>query len=217
MEQLQRFLEAAVLYVRQKKEWAEIVIDLETVNKYEVLDESGAQVGFILEKGGGITAWLKRVILRSHRPFEVDVLDGSSSGMLRLTRSFFFFFSDLSVLTPEGERLGSVHRRFGIIYKKYDLKDSTGQIFARIQSPFWRLWTFPIRTAHGTEAGSIAKRWGGGLREIFTDADTFRIDFSQADWTLAQRAVIFAAAVSVDFDFFENNQGSGGLLDVIPG
>lgn len=28
-----------------------------------------------------------------------------------------------------------------------------------------------------------------------------------------ERAVIFAAAISIDFDFFENNQGVRGLLD----
>ena len=59
----------------------------------------------------------------------------------------------------------------------------------------------------------ISKRWGGGLREIFTDADTFMVDFGNGIWTEEQRQVIFAAAMSIDFDFFENNQGSRGVLN----
>ena len=32
------------------------------------------------------------------------------------------------------------------------------------------------------------------------------------EWTDAERRIIFAAAIAIDFDFFENNQRSGGLL-----
>ena len=64
----------------------------------------------------------------------------------------------------------------------------------------------------GYSEAEIAKKWGGGLREIFTDADTFRVAFGAGSWTPEQRTVVFAAAISIDFDFFENNQGSGGLV-----
>ena len=69
----------------------------------------------------------------------------------------------------------------------------------------------------GQERGKVAKKWGGALREVFTDADAFLVDFSDHSWTSAQRAVIFAAAISIDFDFFENNQGSGSVLDMLDG
>jgi hypothetical protein len=32
------------------------------------------------------------------------------------------------------------------------------------------------------------------------------IDFENSQWTDPQRTVIFAAAISIDFDFFEDNQ-----------
>ena len=68
---------------------------------------------------------LKRFFLRSHRPLDIDVFDGQQQAVLHLTRSFFFFFSDLEVLEPaSGTKFGSIHRRFGIIYKKYDLYDN---------------------------------------------------------------------------------------------
>lgn len=201
------------LFIQQRKEWIEIVVDFETFNQYRVLDSTQREIGSILERGGRTWTKIKRFLLRSHRPFEIDVFDAANARILHLARDFFFFFSDLAITAADGSKIGSVHRRFGVLYKKYDLCDETGRVFARIKSPLWRLWTFPILDEIGEERSNISKKWGGALKEIFTDTDTFRIDFANHPWTPRQRAVIFGAAISVDFDFFENQQGSGGLFD----
>ncbi len=203
------------LFVRQRKEWTEIAIDWETRNRYEVMSAEQETVGAIAERSGGFGSFLRRSFLRSHRGFEIGVVDPEGRPLLDLSRSFFFLFSDLAVVGPEGQALGSVRRRFGILYKRYDLRDATGATFARVKSPLWRLWTFPIESARGTGDAVITKRWGGVLRETFADADSFLVDYGQASWSAAERAVIFAAAISIDFDFFENNQGAGSVLNVL--
>ena len=184
--------------------------------RYAVLDENKHQLGWIAERSGGPGAWLKRFFLRSHRGFEIDVMDAAGQVLLHLSRGFFFFFSSLDVASPEGERFGTVERRFGIVYKIYHLHDATGIRFAEVKAPRWRFWTFPIYDSGGNPRGSIAKKWGGALREIFTDADTYRVELAPMPWTDVQRVVLLAAAVSIDFDFFENNQGSGdgGVFNV---
>ena len=93
-----------------------------------------------------------------------------------------------------------------------DPTDATGQRFARIEGPRWRIWTFRVEASDGVRHATIGKKWGGGLREIFSDADTFLVDFEQPGWRPDERALIFSAAMSIDFDFFENNQSSGGIL-----
>jgi hypothetical protein len=172
------------LFVRQRKEWVEILVDWETRNQYSILDA----------------------------PLEALVVAPDGSPLLSLRRPFFWIFSHLSVESPEGPRLGEVARRFGVLYKRYDLRDGLEMRFARVASPRWRLWTFPVEGEQGQTA-TISKKWGGMLREVFSDADTFRVEFGTSPWTDGQRAVIFAAALSIDFDFFENNTNSGGVLD----
>ncbi len=201
------------LFIRQRKEWTEILIDWETRNQYVVMDADKNEIATVAEKAGGVADFLKRSILRSHRPFEIGVFDSDGSLRCTLSRPFFFLFSDLEVRDPGGAVVGHVKRRFGLLYRKYDLLDEAGQCFAKIKGPIWRIWTFPVRDTRGTGAATIAKRWGGGLREIFSDADTFMLDFQRAGWTAAERRVLFAAAISIDFDFFENNNASGGLID----
>jgi uncharacterized protein YxjI len=199
------------LSLKQRKEWVEILVDFETRNQYAVRGAGGEELGTLAEEGGGFARTLARFFLRSHRPLDAWLCDRGGAALLRLSRPFFFLFSDLHVADAQGVRVGSVHRRFGILHRKYDLRDSFGRTFARVKSPIWRLWTFFVKAEDGRDA-TIGKKWGGLLREVFADADTFGVDFSQATWAPEERAVIFAAAVSIDFDFFENNQGVGGAF-----
>ena len=200
------------LFIRQKKEWAEIIVDWETSNNYEVFDSANNSLGRIAERAGGFGHFVKRWFFRSHRAFEIDVFNLAGKSLLHLSRSFFFFFSDLAVTNGAGRKFGNVKRRWGWISKKYDLHDETGQVFARISSPIWKLWTFPVTDNMGRETAVISKKWGGVFREFLTDADTYGIDFSKGQFSESQRAVLFAAAISIDFDFFENNSKDGGLF-----
>jgi hypothetical protein len=201
---------ARQLVICQVKEWTEILVNFETSNRYEIQSISGDGLGYIIERKGGISDTLKRLFLRSHRPLAIDVLDKTSQPVYHLSRNFFFLFSDLYITDQTGQKLGSIHRRFGLLYKKYDLRDEYGNTFARIQAPVWRLWTFPVLDKSGRDVGVISKKWQGFLKEAFTDADRFVVDYRETAWTLNQKTVIMAAAISIDFDFFEDNQAGRG-------
>ena len=54
------------------------------------------------------------------------------------------------------------------------------------------------------EIGTISKNWGGLLKEMFTDADRFHVSFGNQTWQ--EKAVIFSAGISIDMDFFDDNQ-----------
>lgn len=193
------------IVIKQKRELAEVFLGFETRNQYLIFDQSGAPCGTVVEQGTGLLAILKRWFLKSHRPFLINVSDATGKVLLMFSRPFFFFFSDIEVRVPNGPLLGTAHRRFGIITKIYDLKDANGQNFAQIRSSIFKIWTFSVRDGLGNEVARISKKWSGALKEYFTDADNFMIEFGSKQWTAAQRAVIFATAISVDFDFFENN------------
>ena len=193
------------LVIKQKRELAEVFLGFETRNQYLLFDQTGSPCGTVVEQGSGVSAFLKRMFLKSHRSFVIDVCDATGKVTLEFSRPFFFLFSDIAVHVPKGPRLGTAHRRFGIIYKIYDLKDANGLNFAQIRSSIFKLWTFSVRDEQGNEVARISKKWSGALKEYFTDSDNFMIEFGSKQWTAAQRAVIFATAISIDFDFFENN------------
>ena len=59
--------------------------------------------------------------------------------------------------------------------------DSDGQQIAGLNGSLFRRYTFTLNNASGQEMGRIVKQWGGILREGFTDADTFSIQFSDVE------------------------------------
>lgn len=198
----------ANLVIKQKRELAEVFLGFETRNQYLIFDQSGAPCGSIVERGAGFGAFLKRMFFRSHRAFVIDVFDANGKPILEFSRPFFFFFSDIVVRVPNGPILGSAHRRFGILNKIYDLRDPQGRPFSQIRSSLFKIWTFAVRDEAGNEVARISKKWSGVLKEYFSDADNFMVEFGAKNWSAPQRAIIFATSVSIDFDFFENNNSN---------
>ena len=198
------------LMLKQRKEWTEIITKFETKNKYEILDPMGQTIGAMAEVSGGFKGHLIRLITRSHRPLDISIVDQNVKLVARLQRKFFWFFSDLNIFASDGSFIGSIHRRFGIFHKKYDLMDNNQFIFAQIKSSIFRLWTFKIFDLRGRQVGVISKKWQGFLKEGFTDADMFGVDLSHSEWDAVKKLIVFCAAISIDFDFFEENQGLRG-------
>ena len=93
-------------FVRQKKEWTEIIVDFETKNQYTVLDREKNELGTISEVSSGIGGFLKRNFFGSHRSLDIRIHDRDGSAVIRMARDFFFLFSSLDV-TAEGGAAGN--------------------------------------------------------------------------------------------------------------
>ena len=197
------------LVIRQKKELMEVFVNFETRNKYEIFTTQRRLVGYMAEMGKGVGETLIRMFLGSHRPLNIQVFDPERRLILTLDRPFYWFFSTMTVVGADGRKVGEIHKRFAWFRKMYDLHDPSGRIFARIRSNILSLWRFPFFDAGDREVGEVTKKWGGGLKEIFTDADTFLVDMSKSNFSDDEQKVAFAAAVSVDLDYFEGNNSSG--------
>jgi len=68
---------------------------------------------------------------------------------------------------------------------------------------------FDIKDPEGTKVGKVTKEFDGTLKEIFTDADTFKVVFPTAS-TQEHRALILAATFLLDINFFETDQQDDG-------
>ena len=201
-------------FIRQIKEWGEILIGFEGSNKYELLNEQGEKIGYISEQSSGIFQMLIRSFFKSHRPLDVRIYDKNGQEVIKLNRPFYFFFSTMFVNDRTGRLLGSIDQKFAIFRKRYELKDARGNPFALINSGFFSFFTFKIEdTRTGRSLGEIRKKWGNLLKEIFTDSDTFGVDISN-ELSEEQKAIVLSTAISVDFDYFEDNSARGSALDL---
>ena len=209
-----RFAPLRRLTVRQRKRWTEILLSFELRNKYAVYDQDGHGVLTVEEVDTGLGALLARLLLGPMRPFKAMVSDAASAEpLLLLRRPFRFFFHRLEVVEASSEPLGAIERRFAWVRRLYDISDRRGRVVGQIVGPFFKPWTFELHFG-GRRVGSIVKRWGGLTKELFTDADSFRIEFEHPGISPDERALLLCAGVFIDMQYFEAKANSSSSITV---
>ena len=110
--------------------------------------------------------------------------------------------------------LGSVERMFTFFSRDFIVRDAKGRDIYVINGPFFNPWTFDIIGSDGaTKVGIITKEFPKAtlesmMREFFTDADNFGVQFYDRGLPDAHKAVLFAAVYLIDYMYFEDNSGS---------
>lgn len=201
----QLFKDKSPIFVNQLTENWEIFTGFETRNKYEILDSDGNKLGFIAEKKGGILSVLLRLILRTRRPMEIKVWNEERKEVLHFKRPFYWLFSSLLV-TCQGRRVGTVERRFVLLTKTYDLCTPSGRLIAQIKAGIFNMFSFPLFDPRGKRIGEVCKEHGSLIKELATDADKFCVKLP-AGWNGVYKALLLATAITIDLDYFEDNQG----------
>lgn len=193
------------LRVRQVKEWGEILMGFEGRNRYEVVGDDGHPLFFAGEVGSGVGLFLLRSFLKAKRPFTMELKSARGETLLRLVRPWRFWLSRMEVEDGEGRHLGSIQQRFRFFTRAYDVLGPGGEEVAHLAGPFFRPWTFVVEQ-QGREVGTIAKRWSGFGKEMFTDADNFGVRFDGLQ-DAQVRTLVVAATFLIDFVHFENKGG----------
>jgi len=199
-EMLSIVQQSSELMILQKRELAEL-FGIETRNKYS-LEVNGAPFGFAAEQGKGGLAFLARMFVGHWRTFEIHFFDNARQLVLRAVHPFRFFFQRLEVHGAQDRLLGAIQQRFAIFSKRFDVTDATGRLLLSVSSPLWRPWTFAFER-DGRELARVEKKWSGMLQEVFTDADRFRVIFESPELSLDERALVLAAGIFIDLQYFE--------------
>lgn len=189
------------LVIQQVRELWELV-GFETRNKYRIVDESGKVIAYAAEQQKGFFGFLARQFLGHWRSYEIHFFNEQKQILLTVHHPFRFFFQKFSVRDPQGRILGEVEQHFSLISKKFSLRSQTTHRKFMMKSPIWRIWTFPI-TEGRRPVALIEKKWSGFLKEVFTDADQFRLGFQDEQLSNEDRKILLAAGLFVDLQYFE--------------
>lgn len=193
-----------LLHVQQVMEGFEL-LGFETRNKYRILDQYKEPLAYAAEQSTGITGTILRQILGHWRSFKVIIFDEKREEVYKLHFPFRWFFKTLYVSEASGRRIGHLQERFAIFRKKFDVYDSNSRLVARINSSFFRFWTFEFFDNHRS-IGKIQKKWSGALSEIFTDKDNFVVTYSDPNLSGDVKALMLSTCLMVDVIYFENNK-----------
>lgn len=194
------------LIIRQHVEYLEAFSGFETENRYSVSTPEGEELLYAYEESG----FFSRQFLSSHRPLSIHVIDDDGQPVMTASRSFFWFLSHLHFIDADEREVGSLRRKFAVLGRKFELEDGNGDIVAELKGGLLRPNTFMFYK-DGEEVARITKQWGGILREIATDADTFKVQMDTRELGQDFALMVLGTAFAIDLDFFESKGGGGGF------
>lgn len=193
------------LMVRQTKEWAEILIDFETRNKFLILDDQGQKIGLAAEQSSGFGAAMARNFLGKCRKSSIHIFNQAGETIGRGEKPFSWWFHRMEVFDGD-KKIGAIQRKWSWFSRKFAIENAAGQEVMEIFSPIFRIWTFKLMFQN-QECGRISKKWGGILKEAFTDADNFGMEYEPHVPT-ELRSILLVATFLIDLTCFENNNKS---------
>lgn len=190
---------ASSLHVAQKVELLEAFVGFETANKYVVKDQAGNKLFYAMEESGCCT----RQCCGNARNFTMSIKDVAGQDVMLIDRpincSLFCglcFPDSVTVTAPGGQVLGYVQQEFSFMKPKFALKNAAGATILKVVGPFCPMACmgtveFQVLDKLGNNCGQIQKKWGGFIRELFTDADYFSVSFP-TDLDIPMKAVCLA-------------------------
>jgi len=187
------------LFVKQKVETLEILTGFETKNKYRVMDDQQKDFLYAYEESN----FLARQFLSRYRPLKIIIIDNNKAPQLTIERPFFWLRSSHTVKTADGQVLGYIRQKDWFLKLSFDVFDSSDKLLFNASSRKFRYWTYHV-IKDGQEVGLVAKKWSGILKEGFTDADNFLIDFGTITDN-KEKQLLLAAAFAIEVRAFESS------------
>ena len=188
------------LIVEQQMEWLETFTSFETQNRYAILNRHGQELFFAEEK----SSFLSRLFLTYQRPLNMEIYNNYGDFIMAMEKPFRFFIPEMIIYDSDKREIGSIKKKFWALRRTFLVYDVNGNEIFKIIGPIFHPWTFNI-IKNGQELGRISKKWSGMGKEMFTDADTFTIQFPQ-NATDEEKKIFLGATFLIDYIYFENKK-----------
>jgi uncharacterized protein YxjI len=183
----------------------EHVAVLKLTDTYDIFDaESGTQIGIAKEEIGIVSQLLRLFVNKKLLPTTVVVRESESGPpVMTIHRGMMFLTAKVTVADGQGNELGYFKSKLFSIGGGFYVYDRSGAQSAEVKGD-WKSWNFRFLTADGRELGTVSRKWGGMLKELFTSADSYHIQLADDVPTGgALAALLIAAGLAVDIVYKE--------------
>uniref|UniRef100_A0A8C9SGT9 Phospholipid scramblase n=1 Tax=Scleropages formosus TaxID=113540 RepID=A0A8C9SGT9_SCLFO len=199
------------ILIHQKIELLEAIIGFETNNQYEIKNVLGQTIFRAKENNDCCT----RNCCGALRSFNIKLMDNMDCEVIQLVRPFRCnscwcpcCLQELEVQAPPGTVIGYVVQDWHPCLPKFSIQGPSRETLLKLEGPCLACnccgdVNFELKDKDGEQCiGRISKQWSGLVKEIFSDADNFGIQFPM-DLDVKIKAVLLGACFLIDFMFFE--------------
>ena len=199
-QQLQGILMQQAIVVHQKVELSNVLIGLDMANEYSLHAPNGQKLAQSAETGG-FGGFISRQLFNNARAANVKLFGMNGAEIAEMRKPFRFIFAEIAA-TIGGQEIGRA-KRLSWFGRDYGISVMGVPTFTISSSLFqWRDFRFNVMKG-GVHVATIMKRYEGALKMMFTQADTFTIEFHDSSLSLEERFTLLATTYLIDFDCFE--------------
>lgn len=174
-------------------------------DKYDIFDgETGTKLGCAVEEIGTLKMLLRLIVNKQFLPTTVEIRETDDGpAVISLHRGFSFLRPTVEVRDATGRVIGSFKSKLFTIGGGFYVYDASGNQSAEVKGN-WKGFTFQFLASDGRELGTVTKKWGGLMKEMFTSADSYHIQLADDIPTQsALAALLLAAGLAIDIVFKE--------------
>ncbi|NIP38798.1 MAG: RNAase [Candidatus Dadabacteria bacterium] len=170
-----------------------------SANNFDIYDPETGKI--ILEcrepKLGVITKLLRFTYYKRHTPFDIKISTPDGRQVLRIKRGISIILSRVTVLDEFDQPIGGFKQKFSLIRGAFNVLDQNENIVCELRGK-WTGWDFKFKNGD-TEYAHVTKKWAGIGRELFTSADNYILQISEAvPKEDVSRQLILAAVMCID-------------------
>ncbi|WP_394344105.1 LURP-one-related/scramblase family protein [Aureibaculum algae] len=166
-------------------------------NSYKVFNDKGKEIGSVNQKLSFGQKALSLLLNKSMLPFQLEIKDTSGNLQTTISRGWTFFMSTIVIDDAKGKTIGSIKQKFKLFKPTFKIVNTSGQILAVINGD-WKAWNFQIKDGYDKPIGTISKKWNGAMKEIFTSADKYNVDFNSNYTDITNKMAILSSAITID-------------------
>lgn len=184
----------------------ERVAFLKLSDTYDILDaESGATIGIAQERISGLVKTLRLLLGKRLLPTTVVIAEHEGGApLITLSRGPTFIRALVKVTDASGNQLGVLRSKFFSIGGGFFVLGAGGETVGEVKGNLVG-WNFQFLSG-GRKVGTIAKKWAGLGKELFTNADTYVVAIEDPKATASLTALILASGIAIDTVFKEQQK-----------
>lgn len=166
-------------------------------NCYQIYNDKGENIGSIKQKLSAGQKLLRLLINKAMLPFLLEIKNSDDQLEASISRGWTFFMSKIIIKNPQGDIIGSIKQKFKLFKPTFKIYNPSDVLIAEITGD-WKAWNFTITDVSSNQIGSITKKWGGAIKEIFTSADKYNVNIDDNFSNMENKIAILSGAITID-------------------
>ena len=174
-------------------------------DKYDIYDpETNEKVGVAEEKPGSFVTFMRLLVNKQLMPTQVVVTEGETDEVVfTIRRGVGFLRTKVTVNNADGELMGYFKSKILSLGGGFLLFNTKDEQVGEVKGD-WKGWNFKLLSASGKVWGTVAKKWAGLAKEMFTSADNYVVSLApEVSGNVGLVTLLLAAGLAIDTVFKE--------------